>query len=94
MSNQERDLLNKLLEEIGQLRGEMKSFKETSLERYRDLETRCEARQTNPETCTIGRSLKEHQRHHSQVTRGSHNIITLLLQAGMLAAVIITALSQ
>lgn len=92
MSGQERELLNKLLEEIYLFRGEMKSFKEQTMERCRELEKRCETRQTTPETCTIGRSLKDHKKNHGSSKRNLHTTLTLLLEAGMLAAVILIAL--
>ncbi len=122
MSRQDREIINKLIEELSQFRGEIQgmlhtpcasctrpetdplmaplpslrlevnSFKEQTMERCQNLETRCETRQTNPDTCTTGRTVKEHIRNHNKKTINTHTILTLVLEAGMLTAVILIAL--
>jgi len=92
MSGQDREIIMNLIEELSLFRGEMKTFKEQTMERCRILEEKVDLHQTHPETCTTGRGLKEHEKNHGVKKTTSHTILTLILEGAMLAAVILIAI--
>ncbi|MBI9103765.1 MAG: hypothetical protein JEY99_15220 [Spirochaetales bacterium] len=92
MNKEDRELINRLLEEIFELRGEMKTFKAETIQRLKTTEHRCEERQKNPETCTTGRSLSGHLKNHKSNRTGIKSTLTIILECGMLAAVILIAI--
>lgn len=92
MSGQEREIIHSLIEELALFRGEMKSFKEQTMERCCAIEEKANLHQTNPETCTIGRAQAEHERSHGMSRTSIHTILTLILEGAMLAAVILIAI--
>lgn len=92
MNKEDRELINRLLEEIAELRGEMKSFKSETIQRLKKTENRCEERQKNPQTCNIGRGLSDHIKSHSKFRSRNHSTLTLILEGGMLAAFILIAI--
>ena len=92
MNKEDRMLLNHLIQEISELRGEMKSFKEQALERIKATEKKCDLRQSAPESCTTGRSLKNHIKNHKTTGTVRHGVFDTIIEAGMLAAVILIAI--
>lgn len=92
MNKEDRILLNQLIKEMSELRGEMKSFKEQALERIQATEKKCDNRQSKPDSCTIGRSLKSHIKEHKNSGVGRHSVFNTIIEAGMLTAVILIAI--
>ena len=92
MNKEDRILLNQLIQEMSELRGEMKSFKEQALERIKATEGKCDTRQSKPESCTIGRSLKNHLKNHKTTGSARHSTFDTVIEAGMLTAVILIAI--
>jgi len=92
MNNEDRILLTKLLREISELRGEMKEFKEQTIYRLNRSEQRSEERQNDPSKCTVGRSLKEHLDSHGKRKEGGRSVLSLVLETGMFAAMILIAI--
>jgi len=92
MNKEDRILLNQLIQEMSELRGEMKSFKEHALERIQATERKCDNRQSKPESCTIGRSLKYHIKNHKTTGTARHSVFDTVIEAGMLLTVILIAL--
>ncbi|MDC7225214.1 MAG: hypothetical protein PQJ61_00455 [Spirochaetales bacterium] len=92
MNKEDRILINQLIMEISELRGEMKSFKKEAIERIKTTERKCDERQSNPETCSIGRSLKSHLKSHKSISAGKHSTLDTIIELGMLAAVILIAI--
>ena len=93
MNDEDRRLLRETLAEMGDLkvelgefRGEMREFKESTIHRVRKLEENAEKRQTNPETCVTGRSFGEHLAAHGREKKRRLSIIGLIVSGLGIAA--------
>ena len=91
MNNDDRLLLNKLLQEISELRGEMKEFKEQTIYRLNTCEKKCEERQLDPDKCAAGMFMKEHITANGKKKEAGRSGIMLLLEGGMLLSMILIA---
>lgn len=90
MNSEEKNLINTLIREISELRGELKEFKENIVYRLVSVENRCEEKQKNPESCSIGRELERHIERQRQKIIGGRGFVMLVIQAGVFAVMIFT----